>query len=83
MIPLLLAVASGHSGVARVRSGPEASDVALFVLAALAIWVVRRALRARFRDRADPGHRRGDGRRDRRDHGRGHRRGHRRDWGRD
>lgn len=58
MLPVLL-VASGHSGVARVRTGPEVSDVALFVLAALAMWVVRRALRARFRHR----HGAGDGRR--------------------
>ena len=52
MIPLLLA-ASGHSGVARVRTGPELSDAALFVAAVLAVWFVRRRLRARFRDRTD------------------------------
>ncbi len=66
MIPLLLAVASGHTGVARVRTGPEASDVALFLLAVLAVWFVRRRLRARFRDRPN-GHRvnrRGPDRRD-------------------
>ena len=51
MIALLLAVASGHTGVARVRTGPEASDVALFLLAVLAVWFVRRRLRTRFRDR--------------------------------
>ncbi|WP_375380392.1 hypothetical protein [uncultured Sphingomonas sp.] len=53
MIPFLLAVASGHTGVARVRTGPEASDAALFLLAVLAVWFVRRRLRTRFRDRPD------------------------------
>ena len=43
-----LAVASGHSGVPRPRTGPEASDIALFVCACLAVWFVRRALRRRF-----------------------------------
>lgn len=42
------ALAAPHSGVARERTGPELSDIMLFVVAALAIWVVRRALRARF-----------------------------------
>ena len=41
-------VASGHTGTPRVRSGPELSDLALFVVAALAVWFVRRALRRRF-----------------------------------
>ena len=40
---------NGHSGVAGVRTGPELSDVALFVMAVLAVWFVRRALRRRFR----------------------------------
>ena len=31
------------------RTAPELSDVALFVVAALAVWFVRRRLRARFR----------------------------------
>jgi hypothetical protein len=39
----------GHSGVAGVRTGPELSDVALFVMAVVAVWLVRRALRRRFR----------------------------------
>ena len=30
------------------RTSPELSDVALFVLAALAVWFVRRSLRKRF-----------------------------------
>ena len=41
-------VASGHTGVPRVRTGPELSDLALFALAVLAVWFVRRALRRRF-----------------------------------
>ena len=54
MVTIVLAAASGHSGVARVRTGPEASDVALFILAVLAVWFVRRRLRRRFGDRAAP-----------------------------
>lgn len=30
------------------RTAPEASDVALFVMAAAGVWFVRRALRRRF-----------------------------------
>ena len=44
----LLDVASGHTGVIRPRTGPELSDLVLFVVAALAVWFVRRALRRRF-----------------------------------
>ncbi len=39
---------AAHSGVPKVRTGPELSDIALFVVAALGVWLVRRALRARF-----------------------------------
>jgi hypothetical protein len=39
----------GHSGVAGTRTGPELSDIALFVLAAAAVWLVRRSLRRRHR----------------------------------
>jgi len=47
--------ASPHSGVIRTRSMPELSDIALFLMAAAGIWLVRRALRARFaRDPARP-----------------------------
>ncbi len=45
---LVLAVESGHSGVAHPLTGYEMSDVALFVFAAIAVWQVRRALRKRF-----------------------------------
>lgn len=49
-VALLLATPAlaAHSGVPKIRTGPEASDVALFVVAALGIWFVRRAIRARF-----------------------------------
>ena len=45
----LLAVASGHTGVVHPRTGPALSDFALFLAAALAVWLTRRALRRRFR----------------------------------
>ncbi|MCU6455643.1 hypothetical protein LPN01_16305 [Sphingomonas sp. A2-49] len=41
-------VAGGHSGVVHRRTGPEASDFALFIVAGVALWIVRRALRRRF-----------------------------------
>ena len=44
----LLAVQSGHSGVVHPRTGPETSDIALFAVAAIGVWLVRRALRKRF-----------------------------------
>ncbi len=44
------AIAAAHSGIV-TREGFQWSDVALFVAAALGIWFVRRALRARFRNR--------------------------------
>ena len=47
----MLATATGHSGVPRPRTGPEASDAALFVFAVLGVAIVRRALRRRFTKR--------------------------------
>lgn len=44
----ILSVAGGHSGTVHRRTGPEWSDVALFVVAALGVWLVRRAMRRRF-----------------------------------
>ena len=44
----ILSVAGGHSGIVHRRTGPEWSDVALFVVAALGVWLVRRAMRRRF-----------------------------------
>lgn len=45
----VLAYAGGHSGIVHPRTGPELSDVALFVVAAVGVWLARRALRRRFR----------------------------------
>jgi ABC-type nickel/cobalt efflux system permease component RcnA len=42
------ALAAPHSGVPKVRTGPELSDIALFVVAAIGVFLVRRALRKRF-----------------------------------
>lgn len=39
---------TGHDGIVRPRTMPELSDLALFVLAVVAIWLTRRALRRRF-----------------------------------
>lgn len=40
---------AAHSGVVTARTGPEPSDIALFALAAVGVWLVRRAMRRRFR----------------------------------
>ncbi|WP_375402306.1 PEP-CTERM sorting domain-containing protein [uncultured Sphingomonas sp.] len=45
MIAAILAAAAPAAG----RTAPEPSDVALFAVAALAVWFVRRRLRNRFR----------------------------------
>ena len=39
---------TAHSGIAHPRTAPELSDIALFVMAAAGVWLVRRALRRRF-----------------------------------
>ncbi|MDB5709748.1 MAG: hypothetical protein JWL96_1818 [Sphingomonas bacterium] len=46
-----MAVTPAHTGVPKIRTGPELSDIALFVIAVLGVWLVRRALRARFAKR--------------------------------
>jgi hypothetical protein len=46
-----LAVTPAHTGVAKIRTGPELSDIALFVMAAGGVWIVRRAMRSRFAKR--------------------------------
>ena len=46
-----LAVTPAHIGVPKIRTGPELSDIALFVMAAVGVWLVRRAMRARFAKR--------------------------------
>lgn len=52
--PLLMASSYVHSGQVAPRTGPEMSDFALFGVAALGVWVARRALRARFAKRTQP-----------------------------
>lgn len=37
-----------HGGIPKVRTAPELSDIALFAFACLGVWLVRRAMRARF-----------------------------------
>ncbi|QNA85082.1 hypothetical protein G4G27_14565 [Sphingomonas sp. So64.6b] len=39
---------AAHTGVPKIRTGPELSDIALFVMAAIGVYLVRRAMRARF-----------------------------------
>ncbi len=51
--PAFAAVESGHSGTVHPRTGPALSDIALFVCAAVGVWLARRALRARFRNKAE------------------------------
>ncbi|QQV76894.1 hypothetical protein H5J25_16120 [Sphingomonas aliaeris] len=46
-------VAQPHSGVIHSRSMPELSDIALFGMAVLGVWIVRRAMRARFAGRRE------------------------------
>ncbi len=45
------AVTPAHTGVPKVRTGPELSDIALFAMAVIGVWLVRRAMRARFAKR--------------------------------
>lgn len=46
----VLSVAFGHTGVPTApRTHPERSDVALFAVATLGVWIVRRALRRRLK----------------------------------
>jgi len=45
---LLLLASAAHTGVPVERTGPAASDIALFVMAAIGVFLVRRALRKRF-----------------------------------
>lgn len=48
------AVFAAHSGVTKVRTAPEWSDIALFVMAVAGVWLVRRAMRARFAAKIAP-----------------------------
>ena len=44
---------AAHSGVAKIRTGPELSDIALFVMAAIGVWLARRAMLRRARKRRE------------------------------
>ncbi len=46
-----LAVTPAHTGAPKPRTGPELSDIALFVMAVIGVYLVRRAMRARFAKR--------------------------------
>lgn len=53
-LPLLLLASpalAAHTGVPKIRTAPELSDIALFLMAAAGVWFVRRAMRARFAKR--------------------------------
>ena len=42
--PALANDPAAHSGIVKVRTGPEPSDIALFVMAAIGVWLARRAM---------------------------------------
>ena len=46
--PVLAADPPPHSGVAKQRTAPELSDIALFVMAAAGVFLARRAMLRRF-----------------------------------
>jgi len=45
---MIVAPAFAADGAPHRRTSPELSDIALFVMAALGVWLVRRSLRKRF-----------------------------------
>lgn len=51
--PALADDPAAHSGVAKVRTGPAASDIALFVMAAIGVWLARRAMMRRAQKRRE------------------------------
>jgi len=51
---IALVATAAHSGVPHPRTGPELSDVALFMVAVAAVALVRHALRRRFAKRRAP-----------------------------
>ena len=59
LISLLLTVPAfaedpaAHSGVAKVRTGPALSDIALFAMAAIGVWLARRAMIRRAQRRRE------------------------------
>jgi hypothetical protein len=51
--PALANDPAAHSGVAKLRTGPEPSDIALFVVAAIGVWLARRAMLRRAAKRRE------------------------------
>ena len=51
--PALANDPAAHSGVAHIRTGPAASDIALFVMAAIGVWLARRAMIRRAQKRRE------------------------------
>jgi hypothetical protein len=51
--PALANDPAAHSGVARARTGPEPSDIALFAMAAIGVWLARRAMIRRAQKRRE------------------------------
>lgn len=49
-----LALAATGPGAPHQRTSPELSDIALFVMAVLGVWLVRRSLRKRFEKKVEP-----------------------------
>jgi len=43
-VPALANDPAAHSGVVKIRTGPEPSDIALFLMAAIGVWLARRAM---------------------------------------
>ena len=52
-VPALANDPAAHSGVAKARTGPEPSDIALFVMAAIGVWLARRAMIRRAEKRRE------------------------------
>lgn len=48
------ALAATGQGAPHQRTSPELSDIALFVMAVIGVWLVRRGLRKRFAKKAEP-----------------------------
>lgn len=51
--PALANDPAAHSGVVKVRTGPEPSDIALFAMAAIGVWLARRAMIRRAQKRRE------------------------------
>lgn len=51
--PALANDPTAHSGIVKVRTGPEPSDIALFVMAAIGVWLARRAMIRRAQKRRE------------------------------